>query len=239
MLDTRRGSTRSSHTYTAIESLLARLTEQQFFFRFEHDPETSRMSYLIWACPGMLTHYRAHPDVLIMDCTYNIHFYNLPLLNIIAMSSISIVIPVAQSWFPGESHGEFAWTFGRLHELLTEYGIASSQVIISDRDIACLNSLACSFPGISSLLCRLHTKRNDLAKTRLVLSQVAVANPAPSQYKYENSWETDSFMYTYFEALGSRYEADFESAQGILVEKSPARSCQPTSTCTGVASWTA
>jgi len=208
-------------THTAIESLLARLTEQQFFFRFEHDPETSRLRYLIWAHPGMLTFYRAHPDVLIMDCTYKTNCYNLPLLNIIAMSAMNTVIPVAQCWLPGECQGDYSWAFGRLHELLTEYGIALPQVIITDRDLACLNALACSFPGIPSLLCRWHTNRNVLAKTRLVLGQVAVANPAPGQDKYENSWETDSFMHTYFAALDSRSEAEFDSARATLVEKSP------------------
>lgn len=208
-------------SHTAMESLLTRLEEQRFFYRFEQDPETSRLRYLIWAHPGMLTFYRAHPDVLIMNCTFKTNCYNLPLLNIIAKSAMNTVIPVAQCWLHGECQGDFAWAFERLREMLSENGVTMPRVIITDRDLACLNALACAFPDILSLLCRWNTNRNVLAKARLVLGQVAVANPAHGQDKYENSWETDSFMHTYFEALDAGTEAGFESALATLVEKSP------------------
>jgi len=44
------------------------------------------------------------------------------------------------------------------------------------------------FVGIPALVCRWHLNKNVLSKTRQVLGQVPVQNPAPGQSKFENTW---------------------------------------------------
>lgn len=108
-----------------------------------------------------------------------------------------------------------------LHELLNEHDLVLHQVIITDRDLVCINALAHAFPSVPALLCRWHANHNVLTKTLQVLGQIAVANPAPRQDKYENTWEADSFMHTYYEALAACSEADFEAARTVLAKKCP------------------
>lgn len=102
---------------TAMEALFAQLIEHRFFFDFTVDEQSRRLRYLFWAHPRMAAHYARHPDVLIMDCTYKTNKYNMPLLNIIAMTGMNTVIPIAQCWLPGECGENFVWAFDRLKRL--------------------------------------------------------------------------------------------------------------------------
>jgi len=94
--------------------------------------------------------------------------------------------------------------------MMTTSGILFPSVIITDRNLACMNAIAREFPAVPSTVCRWHMKRNVLAKARLELGQVLVDNPAPNRDKYENTAETDAFMAAYHEAANSTSEPEFE-----------------------------
>ncbi|RAW19784.1 hypothetical protein PC110_g23774, partial [Phytophthora cactorum] len=87
---------------TSTEILLKELTSHAFFFKYEVHSDTSRLKYLFWFHPDIKQYYKWNSNVLVMDCTYKTNVYDLPLLNIIAMTNMNTVLPIAQCWLPGE-----------------------------------------------------------------------------------------------------------------------------------------
>ncbi|KUF79174.1 hypothetical protein AM588_10000109 [Phytophthora nicotianae] len=203
---------------TPTELLLKQLSTNKFFFKYKVNPETSRLQYLFWSHPGIKQFYKWNSDVLIMDCTYKTNAYDLPLLNIIAMTNMNTVLPIAQCWLSGEKEDDFLWALEQLQCMMTEYAISKPTIIITDRDQACMNALDRSFPDVPSLVCRWHMNRNVLAKTRTLFGQVEIENPAPGQDKYENTVATDQFMELYYDAVESPSEAEFESRCATIRE---------------------
>jgi hypothetical protein len=86
-------------TLKLTEVLFKKLTEHDFYFKFEVDTQ-SRFRYLFWAHSEVTKWFAMHHDVLIFDCTYKTNQFDLPLLNVIAMTGFNTVLPVAQCWLP-------------------------------------------------------------------------------------------------------------------------------------------
>lgn len=195
---------------TPTESLLKRLSANGFFYKVEVNPDTSRLRYLFWSHPGIKKFYTWNSHVLILDCTYKTNVYDLPLLNIIAMTNMNTVLPIAQCWLPGEKEEDFVWALDQLKCMMESYGISEPSIILTDRALACMNALDVKFPDVPSLVCRWHMNRNVLAKTRTIFGQVEIVSPAPGQDKYENTVATDQFMQLYYDCVASSTEAEFD-----------------------------
>lgn len=179
-----------------------------FFYKIEVNPDTSRLRYLFWFHPGILQFWNS--NVLIIAYTYKNNLYDLPLLNVIAMTNMNTVLPIAQSWLPGEKE-DFIWAIQQLQAMMESYEIAWPSVILTDRDLACMNAIGGLFPGEPSLVCRWHMNRNVLAKTRTILGQVEISNSASGQNRFENTVATHQFMDLYYDDVTSPAEADFKT----------------------------
>jgi hypothetical protein len=201
---------------TVMEALFSRMEEDGFYYRYEVDPDTQRLLYLFWAHPGTSAQYRRHPDILGMDCTYKTNKYKLPLLNIVALTGFNTVLPVAQCWLPREREEDYVWAMDIFRQFLVDMDICLPKVILTDRDLASMNAVDQVFVGIPALVCRWHLNKNVLSKTRQVLGQVPVQNPAPGQSKFENTWQTDAFMAAFYLAVDARDEEEFETRKAEL-----------------------
>lgn len=96
------------------------------------------------------------------------------------------------------------------------HGVELPTVLLTDKDLACLDALSRAFPTVLSMICRWHMNRNVLSRTREELGQVRVINPAPGQDKHENSPATDIFMAAYYATLDSATKSEFERNRSIL-----------------------
>lgn len=130
---------------TPTEAVLSCLEKDNIFYEFDVDSDTSELRYLFWAQPSTVIYYKLHPEVLILDCTFKTNTFNLPQLNIIAMTGMNTLVPVAQCWLPGETEEDFIWALSRLRQLQIRDEVTESCVIVSDRDIVCLNALNAVF----------------------------------------------------------------------------------------------
>ncbi|KAE9193634.1 hypothetical protein PF002_g23845 [Phytophthora fragariae] len=64
--------------------------------------------------------------------------------------------------------------------------------------------------------------KNVESMARKHLGQITVENPAPGQSKKENTWETNEFMASFFEAVDAETEEEFETKRKDLSRKSKA-----------------
>ncbi|KAG3018579.1 hypothetical protein PC123_g17268 [Phytophthora cactorum] len=147
-------------SHTSIEALFQNLREHNFFHKWRVNPETNEVTHLIWAHPATTELFKLHHDVLVPDCTYKTKKHRLPLLNIIAITGANTVLPVAQSWLPGEKGEDLVWAFNMIRLIMIDNDIDPPNVILTDRDLACLNSLDCVFPDVPSMICRWHMNKN-------------------------------------------------------------------------------
>jgi hypothetical protein len=140
-------------TLTSTEVLFKKLAENDFYFKFEVDTQ-SRLRYLFWAHSEATKWFAMHSDVLIFDCTYKTNQFDLPLLNVIAMTGFNTVLPVAQCWLPGETEQDFVWALHQLMKLMETASVPPPSVLITDRDLACMNAIGRVFPAVPSMVCR-------------------------------------------------------------------------------------
>ncbi|ETL95549.1 hypothetical protein L917_06677 [Phytophthora nicotianae] len=94
---------------------------------------------------------------------------------------------------------------------LEQYRLHCDVAGMDYRELAAMNAVSTVFPGVPAMICRWHMNKNVISKTRQVLGQVAVQNPAPGQSKYENTWQTDAFMSLFYRAVESSTEAFMNS----------------------------
>ncbi|ETL89566.1 hypothetical protein L917_11523 [Phytophthora nicotianae] len=105
---------RELSTQAAMEALFPELSKQGFFYRYDINPDTQELRYLLWAHPCTAKLYRRHHDVLVVDCTYKTNKFKIPLFNIIAVTGFNTVLPVAQCWLPGEKQENYVWALNMM-----------------------------------------------------------------------------------------------------------------------------
>ena len=198
-------------SHTPTEALLRELKEDNFFVRHDIVSETNQLCYLFWSHPEMHALYKIHSDVLIVDCTYNTNVHKMPMLNIISVTGLQQVIPIAQCWLPGEAEVDYRWAFTALRQLIEDKGIALPRVVLTDRSLACMNALKRVFPDVPPMLCWWHVKRNIEGKARKVLGQQRVQAPAKGMPDFVDTPETERFLLTFSLAVEAREESDFHN----------------------------
>ena len=75
-----------------------------------------------------------------MDCTYKCNRYNLPLLQILGVTSTEMTFPGALAYLEFEREDNYTWALTRLKSVLDDS--AMPKVILSDRCCANFNVLA-------------------------------------------------------------------------------------------------
>jgi hypothetical protein len=139
-------------THTPIEALFSLLRQHNFYFRFDVFPGTTQLWYLFWAHPATIRLYKLHCDVLIADGTFKTNKYDLPLVNIISMTGMNNVVPVAQCFLSGQNEDDFLWFLQALRAMMENNQIDLPCVILSDRELAILNFLWRVFPTVPSVI---------------------------------------------------------------------------------------
>ncbi|GMF42725.1 unnamed protein product [Phytophthora fragariaefolia] len=107
-----------------------------------------------------------------------------------------------------------------LRLLMIANDITAPQVVLTDRELTCINALDKVFPETPSMIFRWHMNKIVESMARKQLGQVEVNNPAPGQPKMENSWQTNSFMATFSQAVDAESEEEFETKRRELAVKS-------------------
>ncbi|XP_058784314.1 uncharacterized protein LOC131659092 [Vicia villosa] len=93
-----------------------------------------------------------HPDsvkllhmffFLIFDCTYKTNRYQIPLLEIIGITSTKLTFSVAYAYLEYEREENFTWALEKLKELFTSEKFLP-KVVVTDRELALMNAMECN-----------------------------------------------------------------------------------------------
>ena len=118
-----------------------------------------RLSHLFFSHTESLQLLALNPEVLIIDCTYKTNRFNMPLLNIIGITSLGKNFWVAFCFLCSKKEGDFVWVMCCIRALYRRIGHRAPKVVLTDRVLAVINALRDIFPKTKHLLCFWHVNR--------------------------------------------------------------------------------
>ena len=90
----------------------------------------------------------------------------MPLLNICVITGGNKVLQIALAFLSNEKEDSYNWVMGQLTEVMKSQNIQQPLSIVTDRELALINSIDTWLPQSSHILCRWHVNMNVLAKTK-------------------------------------------------------------------------
>ncbi|RFU34331.1 hypothetical protein B7463_g2029, partial [Scytalidium lignicola] len=177
---------------TPIQWLLAKLKERGFNPSYLTN-STNNLTHLFYVHPKALELYQQHPDILLMDCTYKTNRFHLPLLNICAITGGNKVIQFGLVFLSDETEKSYDWALNRLGEVMKQHCIQEPLSIVTDREVALMNSIDTYFPNSFHSLCRWHVNMNILAKTKRFF---------PPPVKEHGVWKRDATFQEFLKLWG-------------------------------------
>lgn len=137
---------------TPIQWLLEELESKGFSPAYTTNPDTNALLQLFFIHPRAVELWKQHPDVLLLDCTYKTNRFNMPLLNICAISGNNRVVQVGLAFLSGEKQGDYTWAIQQLRTIMVVHNIEEPVSIVTDRELALINCLESLFPQAIHLL---------------------------------------------------------------------------------------
>ncbi|KAJ1388696.1 MULE transposase domain [Sesbania bispinosa] len=162
---------------------------------------------ILWTHPYAIKLLNMFHIVLIIDTTYKINKYQLPLLEIVGVTSTGLTFSVAFAYMEQARSNNFTWVLEKLRAMILILD-TSPQVIVTDKDIALMNAVEKVFPMSAHLLCQFHIARNVKAKCKLLVSPINKWEPIMGAWMslMHSATERDYEMrLTYFEQLCSSF----------------------------------
>ena len=101
-----------------------------------------------------------------LDATYKTNKFNMPLLNICAVTRNNLVIQVRLVFLSGEKKADYKWAIEQFKEVMAEIEIDEPYAIVTDRELALMGVLDKLFQYSHHLLCCWHVNINVLAKCK-------------------------------------------------------------------------
>jgi hypothetical protein len=102
----------------------------------------------------------------LLDATYKTNKFNMPLLNICAVTGNNLVIQVGLVFLSGEKKADYKWAMEQFKEVMAKMEIEEPYAIVTDRELALMEVLDKLFQHSYHLLCRWHVNMNVLAKCK-------------------------------------------------------------------------
>jgi len=112
---------------------------------------------ILWAHPASIDLLHAFPRDLIMDCTYNTNMYMLLLMEIFGVTSTEMTFSIAFAYLETEREDNFSWCLDSMRLLVYDWQIPP--IIVTDRDLTCINAVEKIFPESHYFLRRWHIRK--------------------------------------------------------------------------------
>ncbi|KAM4059784.1 MULE transposase [Hirsutella rhossiliensis] len=132
---------------------------------FRYGASTSTQAFLdvwrfFWTYDDCIADWKRNPELLIMDNTYKVNRFNMPLLQIIGTTGLHKSFSVGFGLTAKEDEGAFQWILSQLREAGRQADIPDPGVVITDFDTALKNALDSIFPSTQQQVCVWHMMKN-------------------------------------------------------------------------------
>ena len=147
--------------YTATQAFLRLLKEDKRIFYYDVDrDEYGRLCRFFWVYEDHLVQWKKNAEVLLMDNTYKVNRFNLPLFEITGVTALNTNFNCGYCLAAREDTGTFTWILTRLKIVLGRAEIAEPAVVLTDFDQALKKALSEVFSETQQQLCFWHIMKN-------------------------------------------------------------------------------
>jgi hypothetical protein len=147
-----------------IEALLDELSTPEWIFKLKNDNE-NRLQNLFFMHQKQKYLFRAHPDILMMDCTYRTNRFRVPLLHIVGRTNLNTTFSIGFCFLRTETIEDYYWA---ISSLIEKTGMSKPRVFISDQEDALIKAAKLLLPDVPQLLCVWHINKNVQTKAQQV-----------------------------------------------------------------------
>ncbi|XP_076896724.1 protein FAR1-RELATED SEQUENCE 5-like [Bidens hawaiensis] len=178
---------------TPMQVLENFLQTHGFTFYTWENPSTNRTENVFFSHEKSHTMWRAFPDLLLIDTTYNTNVYKWPFIQFVGVTSTSKSFCIEHAVIFREQECNFTWALERLKDMLVD--CREPRVILTHKDQALMNACETVFPNATKNLCRWHIMQNiqrkhkslfqdDISKSFNYWWKVLYESPTKSMYDY-------------------------------------------------------
>ncbi|XP_057443874.1 uncharacterized protein LOC130736031 [Lotus japonicus] len=151
---------------TEMQYFLKKLAEANYVLFERHEEDSGVIMELFWAHPNAIKLFNTLPHVVIMDCTYKTNKFQIPLLEMVGLTSTGLTYSIAFCYMTRERTPDYVWALECMKSLLADPARLPG-VIVTDRELALLSVVQNIFPEATHLLCLFHINKNVEAKCKL------------------------------------------------------------------------
>ena len=120
------------------------------------------MKCLFSAHPTAVQLTRRYHSVFLLDCICKTNQFRLPLLNIVGVAPTNDTFFSCFCLLSRQTLDDYSWALHTFRRLLTA-NHPLPEVMVTDREMALINSIEQTFPAVKHILCKWHLERNILA----------------------------------------------------------------------------
>jgi len=152
-----------------MQDLITLLQSKQYTFWHRRFENSDIVKDIFWAHPDAISLLSGSHFVLCISCTYKTNRFQLPLLEIVGVTSTELTFSVAFAFLDSERLDNVKWALQKLRKLFLRDD-SIPQVIVTDKDPVLMNAVEFVFPSSHNLLCRYHMSMNLRQKCKTVVS---------------------------------------------------------------------
>lgn len=139
-----------------LVELLNILENEQFIYFKKRVSQEGNLEAFVFATHEMLSFYHYYKDMLIIDTTFGLNRFNMPLLTFAGVKNTGESVILGFAVMINETAIYKKWVF----ETYNSFTNAHPSAIISDACPALLQAIKEVFPSTKSFLCAWHVQRN-------------------------------------------------------------------------------
>ncbi|CAG8727417.1 11075_t:CDS:1, partial [Racocetra persica] len=127
----------------------------------ERDQDGAFIQAIFWAYYSTISMFSVAKDVLLIDATYKINQFSMPLIVICAIDQFGSTYPLAFALVYSETYEFYYWVMRQLSQTLTKLiGDAQVSTFITDQELALMAAISLVFPHARHQLCIWHIFKN-------------------------------------------------------------------------------
>jgi len=125
---------------------------------------------IFWCHPDAVKLVNACNFVFLIDSTYKTNRYKLSLLDFVEVTPTGMTFSAGFAYLKSENLNNVVWPLECFRGIFLRRDVFPG-VIVTDRDLALMNTVKTVFPESTNLLCNFHISKNVKAKCKSLIGQ--------------------------------------------------------------------
>ncbi|KAI3912373.1 hypothetical protein MKX01_038435 [Papaver californicum] len=176
-----------------MQQVMKLLEEYHYVEWHIKDEETDEVKDIIWSHPDSIQLAKSFPSVLMINSTYRTSRYQMPLSEIIGVTSTGKTFTVAFLFMKAEIEERYTWALSQLKTIYEPNALPS--VFVTSGVNALVNAIKTVFPKADHILCTFQISRTVMASCK---------------HEFHNNEYSDSFIEDWEKLMQSETDVAFD-----------------------------